>query len=171
MMPASARTQKQIAARRARVVALRATGMSWDDIAAGVGVLNAAAARRDAGEHAAADAKTAAGPAADLAVELERLDIAERAVQQVREAAEALASASPDDDDETSSTGDADAMTLVLGAVDRLMRIHDRRARLLPGLVPSRAGLPAAGGAGKPSAIDEVAAARRRRRTRYSAAQ
>jgi hypothetical protein len=170
MMPASARTQKQIAARRARVVALRATGMSWDDIAAGVGVLNAAVARRDAQEHAAADARTAAGPQADLAVELERLDIAERAVQQVREAASALASASPDDDDETGAADDADAMalTLVLGAVDRLMRIHDRRARLLA-LTPAKGAQPA--GAGKPSAIDEVAAARKRRRTRYSAAQ
>ena len=105
----------EVAARRARVLQLRAAGLSYQSIADQVGLPTASAAAQDA-KRALKDRQHLADDQAALAVtlEAERLDALERAAQAV------LQTAVKGGDHETA-----------LRSVDRLVRLSDRRGRLL----------------------------------------
>ena len=105
----------EVAARRARVLQLRAAGLSFQAIAEQVGHRSASAAAQDAAR-ALKDRKHLLDDQAALAVtlEAERLDALERAAQAV------LQTSVRGGDHETA-----------LRSVDRLVRLSDRRGRLL----------------------------------------
>jgi hypothetical protein len=117
-MPASARDQRRVAQRRARVLQLRAAGATFQQIADAEGLATASAAVMDV--RRALDATGAALAVLaeqHVTLELERLDSAERAAQNVlRGAAQQGANHDPD---------------LVLRSIDRLVRISARRSSLL----------------------------------------
>jgi hypothetical protein len=150
-VPASRSKQAEVAARQARAMELRVLGFSGAFIKAELGYSSEGAARMDIsrGFRKLEAARVAEGAAVPLGLALERLDQAERTVQAVRMVGQG-------------STEYA-YQVLALAAVDRQLRIHDRRVRLLA-IQAAAARLPAAGGE------DEIAAQRRKRRNRFSAA-
>ena len=148
-MAAPQRKQRSVAERRARALAMRAAGWPYQQIADQLGHKTASAAVQDVTRALQVAARQ--GHSLDagllLALELEKLDAAERSAAQIRAAAQAA--------------GDQDT---ALRAIDRQLRIADRRARLL--------GLPApAAPAAEPgeSVIDQLAERRQQRRNRFSA--
>jgi len=147
-MPASAREQAVVAERRARVLAMRAAGATFQQIADQEPDLSSAAA-------ACMDVKRAlAARGADLAkladhaitLELERLDGLERAAQMIMR--QAVNGPLPDP-------------KLALRAIDRLQRISVSRRRLLGLDQAQRSG---DGEERQAGFIDEIAARRDRRR-------
>ena len=108
-------SRDEVTARRARVLQLKAAGLSYQAIADQVGLPTAAAAAQDA-TRALKDRKGLLDDQAALFVtlEVERLDGLERAAQAV------LQTAVKAGDHET-----------VLQSVDRLVRLSERRGRLL----------------------------------------
>lgn len=143
-MPASQRVQREVAERRERVLRGRAAGLTYQQIADGEPTLStASAAVQDAARALRARARERVIEGDPLSLELERLDVLERAAQTVLR---------------TAATGNANP-GLVLKAIDRLTRISQRRSLLL-----GIAGRPKQQGDSEPSELDEVAAQRRRRR-------
>jgi hypothetical protein len=155
-MAAPERVTRRVAERRAIALQLRAAGASYQQIADQLGHKSASNAVQDVTRALEVLARQGrrTPPGITLALELERLDTAERAVNQIR----ANARADPE---------------LALRAVDRILRISDRRARLL--------GLDPADLAAKPAPAErddasedivDIAVARRdkRRRNRFSTA-
>jgi hypothetical protein len=147
-MSASKREQEQVAARRARVLQLRAAGATFQQIADAEGLASPGAAAMDVKRalHARQE-QLAALVDVHVTLELERLDSAERAAQTVLRSA----SASSPPDHET-----------VLKAIDRLVRISARRAGLLGLDLQAAPEKPEQG----PHRRDELAEARRERRNR-----
>jgi hypothetical protein len=131
--------RKQVAARRARVLQLRAAGLSYAEIAKQVGLPTAAAAAQDA-TRALAERKGLADDQSALFVtlEAERLDSLERTAQSV------MRSALSGGDHET-----------VLKAVDRLVRVSERRGRLQPAGATIRGDAGAGGRGQKPGPVEE----------------
>ena len=116
-MPASRREQERVAARRARVLQMRAAGMTFSQIAEAEQLATPAAAVMDVKRALTARREQLAALVdVHLTLELERMDSAERAAQTVLRAA---ATANPPDHE------------TALKAVDRLVRISARRAGLL----------------------------------------
>jgi hypothetical protein len=113
-VPASRRQQAEVAARRARVLQLRESGLTFQQIADAEGLATRQAAIMDV-TRALRARREELGGLTDLhaTLELGRLDTLERQVQQV---ARTAAGHDPD---------------LVLRAVDRLVRISARRSALL----------------------------------------
>jgi hypothetical protein len=143
-VPASRSKQAEVAARRARALSLRAAGLTYQAIADELGHRSAQAACVDVSR--ALDArKGLLGGQADLFVtlELERLDSLERAVQTV------LRQASADGD-----------RSMVLRAADRLVRVSERRAKLL--------GLDAGGGDSEVPEVNPLDELRARRERRFA---
>jgi hypothetical protein len=154
-MPASERKRRDVAARRAKALAMRAAGATFQQIADTVpGYRTAGAACQDITRalRARAAEQLAAGPDTWVTLELERLDTIDRAANVVMNRADAA--------------GDP---VLVLRAADRIMRISDRRTLLL-GMAPGAAGRGQGGGGGPDGdqddgdVIDELGAERTRRR-------
>lgn len=144
-MPASPRKQAEVAMRRARVLELRAQGMTFQAIADEMGLASAGVAVTDA-TRALEGTKAVSDRQAGLlaALEAERIDAIERRVQR-------LADAARDD-------GDRD---LELKCADRLMRLSARRSRLTGLDAVRRPAVPEARG---PDGIDQLAARRAARR-------
>jgi len=143
-MPASERQQREVAARRERVLSMRASGLTYQQIADSEPTLStASAAVQDAARALKAHAKQRVIEGDALTLELDRLETLERAAQTVMR---------------TAATGGANP-ALVLKAIDRLTRISQRRSTLLglSGLTPNPQ-------SGAVSGIDELAQQRRRRR-------
>jgi hypothetical protein len=114
-MPASNREQRRVAARRAKVLELRAAGETFEAIAAECGHKTAAAAAQDftralSGRKEILDSQVGLF----LTLEQERLDGLERVVRtSLKEA------------------GEAGEHLLVLRCTDRLLRISEHRSNLL----------------------------------------
>lgn len=144
-MPASQRVQREVAERRERVLRARAAGLTYAQIAESEPTLStASAAVQDAARALRARARERHVEGDPLSLELERLDLLERAAQTVLR---------------TAATGNSNP-GLVLKAIDRLTRISQRRSLLLGIAGPQRQQ-----GASESSGLDEVAAQRRKRRT------
>jgi len=113
-MSASADRQRKVSDRRAKVLRLRVSGLSWSEIAGVTGHKTAAAAAQDAAR-ALRERKSLLAEERDLliALEQERLDAAEKAANTVLVNAKAA--------------GEGE---LVLKAVDRIVRIAQRRSAL-----------------------------------------
>lgn len=141
-MPASASKQAEVAARRQRALQLRAAGFTYQAISAELGYRHPGNAAQDV-TRALTDRKAALDGQRDLftVLELERLDALERAVQTVMRQASAEGEKS-----------------LVLRAADRLVRVSERRAKLL-GLDAG----PAQGEVVEVSPLDELRARRERK--------
>jgi hypothetical protein len=137
---ASDAQRRMVAERRERVLTMRAAGLTNAQICATEATLKTpAAVSQDVARALEGRSHERAAEGGHLALELERLAALERAAQTVmREAAQGKRS------------------SLVLQAVDRLVKISEQRARLLA----------ASGSAGPVSdgGFDEVAAQRRKRR-------
>lgn len=150
-MSASVRKQAQVAERRAKALAMRAAGATFQQIADNVeGYKSAGAACQDVQRALDARAAELSRTAANaVTLELERLDTIDRACNVVMNNAQ--------------SRNDP---VLVLRAADRVMRISDRRAVLLA--LASAAGRGAGSGGeddeDEADPIDEVANRRHRRR-------
>lgn len=150
-MPASDREQRQVAARRAKVLQLRAEGKTFEQIAAECGHKTAAAAAQDF-TRALESRKQILDGQVDLflTLEMERLDGMERRVQS------SLAEAAG-----------AGEVLLVLRCTDRLLRISEHRSSLLR----LTRGVPLRKPADEPpeaaaSAVANLTTFRARRRTR-----
>jgi hypothetical protein len=135
---------------------MKAAGMSTAVIAAELGYKSEGAARVDIGRALKDSRRVAAAWGAlgiDVSLELERLDLAERTAQAVRLTAQ--------------GSQEYAYQFLALGAVDRLLRIHDRRVKLLA-LAAASARPPREkdGATGR----DDLAERRRTRRNRFRAA-
>ena len=141
-MPASERQQREVAARRERVLAKRAAGMTYQQIADDEPALkNAACAVVDAERALKARGRERIREGDPLTLELERLDALERSAQTIMRNAV------------------RDNPALALKAIDRLTRISQRRTALL--------GLHDTADRGQrrsASGLDEVAAQRSKRR-------
>lgn len=148
-MPASARVQAEVADRRARVLALRAAGATFQQIADQEPALKSAPAAAMDVKRALEARGTDLAKFADLhtVLELERLDGLERAAQMIMRAA---------------VNGPIPDPKLALRAIDRLQRISVSRRRLL-GLDQARRD-GGDGGERQGGFIDEIAAHRNRRR-------
>jgi hypothetical protein len=148
-VPASRARQEEVATRRAEALRMRLVGMSTAVIKAELGYSSEGAVRMDLTRalRAAAEHQAALGLDGAVALELERLDLAERTVQGVRLTAQ--------------RSQEYAWQALALAATDRLMRIHDRRRRLLA--------MAAAGAPARAAGPDEVAIRRAKRRNRFSA--
>jgi hypothetical protein len=156
-MPASARQQRAVTERRARVLQLRAAGATFQQIADSEHLATASAAVMDVKRALAARRKELAEVAdAHVMLELERLDAHERAAQNVLRAAAAA--------------GPAHDPSLVLRAIDRLTRISARRCALL-GLDDDSKDRKSSPLGTVPGTKDEIAAKRRDRRARAAAAR
>lgn len=132
-MPASKAQQAITAERRAKALALKVAGLGYDQIAEQLGYAGRAAAYVDI-NRALKQRKKDQDEAADLAVslELERLEAMERAAWTVLRRQHVLVSGGKvvkDKDDDTGRPIVDDAPTLA--AIDRLLKIQVRRARLL----------------------------------------
>lgn len=129
-MPASKAQQAITAQRRARALTLRVAGLGFDQIAEQLGYASRGAAYTDI-ERALAQRKKdldeAAGHAATL--ELERLDAMERAAWAVLRRTHTLVSQGRIVKDDTGRPLADDEPTLK--AIDRLLGIQQRRAKLL----------------------------------------
>jgi hypothetical protein len=114
-MPASDREQRKVAARRAKVLELRAAGATFETIAEQCGHKTAAAAAQDF-TRALGSRKEVLDSQVDLflTLELERLDGLDRVVRASMEEA-----------------GEAGEHLLVLRCTDRLLRISEHRSNLL----------------------------------------
>jgi hypothetical protein len=143
-VPPSRDKQEAVAARRARALQMRAAGVTYQAIADELGYRGKGAAHQDI-TRALAARKEMLDTQATLFVtlEMERLDLLEQAVQSVLRQASREAERS-----------------LMLRAADRLLRIAERRAKLL-GLDAG----PADSTAGEASPLDELRARRERRFT------
>jgi len=129
-MPVSRARRAQIAERRARAIALRAEGRTWDQICAELGYSSRAVACKDVSRALEERLKEQADQADHLrAVELERLDTLEREVWTVLRRRHVTVSGGKLVADEDGIPLQDDGPTLA--AVDRLVRIAERRARLL----------------------------------------
>lgn len=141
----SRREQMEVAARRERVLMMRAAGMTCQQICDQEPTLKTASnVAQDAARALAARVRERKAEGNPVALELERLAIVERAATTLMRNAATGPNASP---------------KLVLASIDRLVKISTRRSLLL-GL--SHAGPSAGQGAG--DEFDEVAAQRRKRR-------
>ena len=159
-MSASERKQRATAERRAKALAMRAAGATFQQIADASAGWEGLSPYRSPGAVCqdvtralrARTAERVAAPDTWVGLELERLDTIDRAANIVMNRAE--------------TGGDP---VLVLRAADRIMRISDRRAVLL-GLAAGAGGRGAGGGGGdqdddpEADTIDELSAERRRRR-------
>ena len=145
-MTASKAQQAEVAARRARVLVLKASGKTWEEVAQAVGLPSAQAAIMD-GKRALKDRRAQLAEVADyfVALEIERLDMREAAVQAVLDDAQQL--------------GDG---LMVLRAVDRSIRLSYRRSQLLGFGTAGRGA--ADRGQGSADVVDEIGARRARRR-------
>jgi hypothetical protein len=114
-MPASKREQAIVAARRERVLAKRAAGMTFAQIADDEGLSSPARAVEDVTRALKGRFSQRFTASSSALLELERLDVLERAAQTVMRNA-AAKNANP---------------KLVLAAIDRLTAISRRRATLL----------------------------------------
>ena len=142
----------KVAARRAEVVRMKAAGMSASAIGAELG-MSPNAVRVDLSRALeAATRERARTGAMDIELELARLDVAERTAQAVRLTAQ--------------GSSEYAYQFLALGAVDRLLRIHDRRAKLLALAAAVGKGRERDGATGR----DDLADRRSRRRNRFRAA-
>lgn len=129
-MPASKAQQAITAERRTKALALRVSGANWEDIAAQLGYSDRAAAYKDV-ERALTQRKREQAAQADLAaaLELERLDAMERAAWAVLRRRHITISQGRVMRDECDEPIEDDAPTL--DAIDRLLKIQVRRAKLL----------------------------------------
>jgi hypothetical protein len=144
-VPASRAKREEVAARRTRALQLRAAGVPYQAIADELGHTSKGAAAVDV-TRALRDRQDLLDGQRDLFVtlELERLDSLERAVQAV------LRQASADGE-----------KSIVLRASDRLLRIAERRAKLL--------GLDAGGGEQEvPADVNPLDELRSRREQRFA---
>lgn len=108
-------TRAEVADRRARALALRVAGVTWQQIADQLGHKTAGAAHQDVSRALEARTREMNGPPDEFtALELERLEAAERRVHTV------LATAAQ-----------ARSHVTVLEAIDRLVRISESRRRLV----------------------------------------
>lgn len=129
-MPASKAQQAATAERRTRAIALRVAGVDFQTIADQLGYASRGAAHTDISRALAQrkrDLDVQAGVAA--ALEVERLETMERAAWAVLRRTHILVSQGRviRDDDERPLVDDAPT----LNAIDRLLKIQDRRAKLL----------------------------------------
>jgi len=144
---ASERQRREVAARRERVLSMRATGMTYQQICDTEPTLKtASAAVQDASRALKAHAGERVVEGDALTLELERLASMERAAQTVMR---------------TAATANNPSPRVVLQAIDRLVRISARRDALLGISVAARA---QQGPRGGDQGFDEVAAQRRKRR-------
>jgi hypothetical protein len=136
-MPASKAQQAITAERRAKALALKVAGVSYEQIAGQLQYADRASAYKDI-ERALKQRKKDQDGAADLAVslELERLDAMERAVWAVLRRQHVLVSGGKVVKDDSGRTMVDDAPTLA--AIDRLVKIQERRARYLGLDAPQR---------------------------------
>jgi hypothetical protein len=125
----------QVAERRARAIALRAEGQSWDTIAEALGYKSRGAACTDVARALDARLKEQALAADQLReVELERLETMEREVWVVLRRRHVTVSGGKIVYDEPAAGEEPRPLVddgPVLAAVDRLNRISERRAKLL----------------------------------------
>jgi hypothetical protein len=156
-VPASRRQQAAVAARRARVLELRAAGMTFAQIADELrpdGMSYTPAHAVQDAHRALADVKTGRDRLAglDQTLELVRLDELTRAATIVMRAA-------------LRTGADTYDPARALRAVDRLVDISDARRKLL-GLDAKRGPVKNAGKPRGPDSVDEVGRKRRERRSR-----
>jgi hypothetical protein len=143
-LPASQAERDRVAARRTRALQLRAAGLTYQAIADELGYPGRGAAAQDVARALAARKSLLDNQAAlFVTLELERLDGLERAVQTVLRQA--------------SSEGDR---SMVLRAADRLVRVSERRAKLL--------GLDADGGEREVPEVNPLDELRARRERRFA---
>jgi hypothetical protein len=143
-LPASQADRDRVAARRSRALQLRAAGLTWQAIADELGYRAAGHAAQDVARALAARKNLLDNQAAlFVTLELERLDSLERAVQTVMRQA--------------SAEGDR---SMVLRAADRLVRVSERRAKLL--------GLDAGGGEQEVPEVNPLDELRARRERRFA---
>jgi len=119
----------EVAERRARAIAMRAEGQSWDAVVAELGYSDRGSACKDVARALEARLADQADQADHLrAVELERLEAMERVVWEVLRARHVFVSGGKIVYEGDSPLRDSGP---VLAAVDRLNRISERRAKLL----------------------------------------
>lgn len=131
-MPPSRATRLRVAERRTKAIQLRAAGTSWETIAGELGYASRGAACNDVARALDQRLKEQNDQTEHLrAIELERLDAVEREVWDVLRRRHVLVSGGKvvrDDSVDDGQPLEDDGPTLA--AVDRLVKIGERRAKL-----------------------------------------